>query len=199
MRCRFSLPLVTFFVGWRWSRQMNDSRRRRPCVPPALFRLAGHGSGCRGRAPAAGPARQRRWPWAPGCGSSGAGSKGQGSLVVGCRRAKPLTLGGSGEQGAPDCRSRAARRGRASNRRTVGQVSRGGTPFGVGAGARKLLPGDATGAVPPCQVERRSRVARDTRAQLATPRRQQIAHEPPLSAARFRVERFARKIFESSH
>ena len=53
----------------------------------------------------------------------------------------------------PDCRCNGTCRCRASNRRTVGQVSRGGTLFGVGVGARKLRPGDATGAVPPCQVQ----------------------------------------------
>src|SRR5271170_1796475 len=51
----------------------------------------------------------------------------RGNAGRGCRGAEALTLGGSGEQGAPECRSRAAWPWRASNRRTVGHGQGAGT------------------------------------------------------------------------
>ncbi len=58
----------------------------------------------------------------------------------GCRGGKALTLGVSGEQGSPECQSRAAWPWRVSNRRTVGLGQGGSTPLVVGAGARKPMP-----------------------------------------------------------
>ena len=135
-----------FGSGRRQVRQMNDSRRSPARVAPA-------GSGapvmieCRGRVLLPGPAG-RRWPLAPGRGV-GAGSKGpEGPASSGVGGRKPLTLGGSGEQGFPDCRCNGTRRCRASNRRAVGLGPGAGTLSVVVHGARKPLPRDATGAAP---------------------------------------------------
>ena len=160
---------------------MNDGRRiARPCFTCGGFRRVCHGSGCRGRAPAASPARHGAGRW--------------------CRRAKPLTRGfgerprismqrdmplpriqpahgWAGSMGQarpsswcrarkPDCRCNGTHRCRASNPRRVGEGRRNRAGFlvvGCTGGAKAPLLGrDATGgrsaslakvsiARPPCR------------------------------------------------
>src|SRR5579862_7768543 len=90
-------------------------------------------SGCRGRAPAWGRAAERS-SWSSG-----------EALAVGAGGRKPWRWG-PGEQGSIGVGRGGRLPSRVSNRRTVGLRRGAGTPFVVGAGARKPMPESRGGA-----------------------------------------------------